>query len=259
MIAIILAGGYAVRLQPITKNTAKPLLPIAGKPVIDHIMEKLQDLKEVRRVIIATNERFENQFREWLSQKTYQNVEVKVENNSKEEDKPGALGALAELIKEVESEDYLIIAGDNIFSSNLKSFIKKYREKKAPIMAVYDIKDPEKAKNFSVVKMNPEDRIISFEEKPEKPKTRLIGTCIYIFPKNSLKRIHEYLEDKNNPDSPGHFIEWLHKKDRVYGHILQGYWFDVGTPDSLKEAKMFFFNILLLNNIKQLILADPLF
>ena len=240
MIGVILAGGYAIRLYPLTKNLAKPLLQIGEKPVIDYIIEKLLRVNEINRVIITTNEKFEHQFKEWLSHRWHHNIELKIEKNCREEDKLGALRAIEEIVRDVNDEDYMIIAGDNIFSSDLTGIVKTYQDMKAPIVGVYNIKDRETAKNFSIIKMNMEQRIISFEEKPARPKSTMVGTCIYIFPRKSLKRIHEYLNNGNNPDSPGHFIEWLCKRERIQGYVLQGYWYDIGTSETYQEAKKHF-------------------
>jgi glucose-1-phosphate thymidylyltransferase len=237
MIAIILAGRYATRLYPLTRNTAKPLLPIKGKAIIDHTLEKIVELEEIDHIIVATNRRFERQFKEWLSHRPCGNVTIRAENSLEEKDKLGTIRALAEIAEEVDAKDYLIIAGDNLFTSNLKDFVQGYQKKKNPTIAIHDVKAPELAKAYSVVKIDEERKIISFKEKPERLESSLIGTCIYLLPKPSLKRIHEYLQEGNNPDSPGHFIEWLSKKEPVQAHILQGLWWDIGTPRSYREAK----------------------
>jgi len=78
---------------------------------------------------------------------------------------------------------------------------------------------------------------VGFKEKPERPESSLIGTCIYLLPKPSLKKIHQYLQEGNNPDSPGHFIEWLSKKESIQAYILQGHWWDIGTQRSYREAR----------------------
>jgi glucose-1-phosphate thymidylyltransferase len=76
MIAIILAGGYARRLWPLTKNKPKPLLPVAGKPLINYIMEKLLPLENIDKTIILTNSKFKKDFERWVEEWGFKNVEV---------------------------------------------------------------------------------------------------------------------------------------------------------------------------------------
>ncbi|MEM3538308.1 MAG: nucleotidyltransferase family protein, partial [Nitrososphaerales archaeon] len=185
MIAIILAGGYAKRLQPLTKDKPKPLLPIAEKPIIEHIIEKLSMLHEIKHIIISTNLRFESCFREWLSTKNYQNIEIISDKSTCEEEKPGAVKALEEITSNIQN-DCLIIAGDNLFTADLKRMIEFYKKKSSPTIALYDLKRHDLVKHYATVLIDQDNRIIDFEEKPSKPKTTLIGTCIYILPKITL-------------------------------------------------------------------------
>ena len=60
-----------------------------------------------------------------------------------------------------------------------------------------------------------------------------------MLPERSLKRVDEYLEEGNNPDSPGFFIQWLHGHEPVYGYVLKGYWWDIGTLEAYYEVKRF--------------------
>ena len=242
MKAVILAGGYAKRLQPLTNNAAKPLLPVKGKPIIDHIMEKIEELKDtVDEVIVFTNEKFRGQFEGWLKARQFNvKVEIIAEPSRSEDEKFGAIRALSWLITNYGlDDDCLIIAGDNLFTSGLKPIVEYYfKNGKKPLIAVYDVKNLELVKHYSAVKIDSDtQRVIDFSEKPEKPETTLVSTCIYLMPKSILKLFNEYLKEGNNPDSPGYFIRWLHKKVEVYGYGLQGFWTDIGTPETYEKAK----------------------
>jgi glucose-1-phosphate thymidylyltransferase len=239
LIAIILAGGYAKRLWPLTKDKPKPLLPIAKRPIIEYIIEKLGILHEIEHTIISTNLRFESCFREWLDNTNYQNIEIIADKSLSEEEKPGAVKALAEITSNVHS-DCLIIAGDNLFTDDLKGMIDFYKKKSSPIVALYDVKKTSLAKHYATVLLNQDGKIIDFEEKPSKPKTTLIGACIYILPERTLPRLKEYVKKDLEKDQPGRFIEWLYKQEPVYGYILKGYWCDIGTPNSYDEANKSF-------------------
>lgn len=236
MIAIILAGGFAVRLGYLTENSAKPLLKVGSKPIINHIMDKLKDQGEIEKVVVATSVTFEQQFKDWLSRTRYPRVFIRPEVSMSDRDKPGAIKSLSSIVEEFDSDSYLIVAGDNLFTSDLKGFFQCFRDRNHAVVVIHDVRQGELAKEFSVLEMDADGRIINFQEKPEQPRTTLIGTCIYLLPKGSLRRADEYLRKGGNPDSPGYFVQWLSRKEPVYGYLLLGEWWDLGTPQSYKEA-----------------------
>ena len=124
MKTIILAGGYATRLYPITASRAKALLPVAGKPIINYLLDSYT---LPNRPIVSTNRRFAEQFATWEEQFGY-DVELVVEETCAEEEKLGTVGAIAHLIQTLElDEDLLIIGGDNIFEFSLQSFLDAYQ------------------------------------------------------------------------------------------------------------------------------------
>ena len=80
------------------------------------------------------------------------------------------------------------------------------------------------------------NRIVDFQEKPESPKSTLISTGIYVFPGKTLAKYKEYLADKNNPDAPGYFLQWLIKRTELEAVVYKGKWFDVGTIETYKKV-----------------------
>lgn len=232
----MLAGGFAKRLWPLGIVIPKPLLEVNGRPVIDYAMDKLSPLKP-DQVIVMTNRRFENDFKEWLGSRKYVNVEIWVENSMREEEKPGAILALSMLLDEVVEDDYLIIAGDNLFSLSLQDFYDFYRKVNSPVVGVYDIRDRELVKMYSCVELDEEGRIISFVEKPASPSSTIMATAIYVFPWRSFVRIKEYMAEGGHRDAPGHFISWLCRREPVYGYVFRGYWFDIGTLQTYVGAQ----------------------
>jgi glucose-1-phosphate thymidylyltransferase len=238
MKAVVLAGGYAKRLQPVLRDIPKPLLPVKGKPIVDYIVEKLFKLKEIDEIIILTNRRLAGRFREWARNRKYRGIKIVAEPSRHEEEKLGSLGAIAWLIsiKKLE-EDCLIIGGDNLFTSSLKPVMEYHGKIRAPLLVVYDLRSKRLAREYSVVKLDSKSRVVGFVEKPKRPDSTLIGTCIYVMPKRILKMLHKYLREGENPDSPGHFIQWLHKRTNVYGYRLKGQWYDIGTPKTYQKAR----------------------
>jgi len=235
---IILAGGYAKRLWPLTFDRPKSLLTVSGKPIIDYIIEKLDDVG-LKDVIVSTNKKFEPDFKKWLDRSGRGNVRLEVEESRSEKEKLGAIRALSMLTSNI-LDDCMVIAGDNLFTSDLKGILRMFDELRSPIVGLYDVKSTDLARSFATVEIDDNNRIISFTEKPEQPETTLIGTCLYIFPNRTLSRLTEYLSWNLNKDAPGRFIEWLSKREPVYGYILGGKWWDIGTTRSYKEACDFF-------------------
>lgn len=230
-----MAGGYATRLRALSKNVPKPLLKVAGKPMVGHIFDRLAEVEDVRNVIISTNLRFEGQFREWLGANPHIKAEIVADRSHSEEDKPGAMASLAQTTSRA-SDDCLIIAGDNVFTSSLKPMFRTFRDKSCATVALYNVRDRLLAKQYSTVTVDAEGRIMSLDEKPARPETTLVGTCIYMLPERTLNRLMEYSAEATDCDRPGRFIGWLCEREPVYGHILDGYWWDIGTVDQYYEA-----------------------
>ena len=235
MIAIILAGGYATRLQQLSKNLPKPLLKVAGKAIVEHILDKIAEIEDIEHVIISTNLRFEQQFREWLGPNLTGRAEIVADRSRSEMEKPGAIASLAQLTSGI-SDDCLIVAGDNLFKSSLNAMFGTFRAKSCATVALYDVKDQMLAKQYSTVTIDSDGRILSLNEKPADPETTLVGACIYMLPDRTLNRLREYLAEAVDRDRPGRFIEWLCKREPVYGHILDGRWWDIGTVGQYYEA-----------------------
>ncbi|HDD42337.1 MAG TPA: nucleotidyltransferase family protein [Nitrososphaeria archaeon] len=235
MIAVILAGGYARRLWPLTREVAKPLLPVGGRRVIDYIMDKLRGLEEVGEVIVLTNFRFKRDFEKWAEQYAEVNLRLAYDSSRCEEEKPGAVKALSDVASEIR-DDCLVIAGDNLFTDDLKGILEGYRRRGTATIGLYDVGDLELARNYAVVQVDEELRIISIEEKPAHPKSSLVSTGIYVFPERVLPKLSEYLEEGYCPDDLGRFLEWLLRSEPLYGYILSGEWYDIGTMETYRRA-----------------------
>ncbi len=242
MKAIILAGGYAKRLWPLTKNKPKQLLSVGGRPMVEYIIEKLETQEEIDKIIISTNEKFEGNFKEWLSgYKSSKDIELVIEPTLLEENKLGSVGALGYLVKKKDfNEELMIIGGDNLFDFDLRDLINYYREKKGDVVALYDLKSIEKARSYGVAKVDEKMRIIDFVEKPKNPPSALVSTACYMLSPGGVKSILSYLDAGENPDAIGFFIKWLIKRERVFGFVFSGRWFDIGSLESLEEADLIY-------------------
>lgn len=242
MKAIVLAGGFAKRMWPLTKDRPKQLLPVAGKPMLDYILDKLELVSGLEEIYISTNARFEDQFKEYLENlKTTKKVFLFIEDTHSEGEKLGSVGALGFLLREKKIDDeLLVIGGDNLFEFEMQELTDCFYAKKTNVLALYDIGSRDQAKLYGVVETNSDNKIIGFQEKPEAPKSNLVSTACYIFTKAGMRNILKYLDEGNDPDKIGHFIEWLYQHDDVYAFVFSGRWFDIGSFESYDEANQYF-------------------
>ena len=132
MDAIILAAGYATRLYPLTENTPKPLLNVAGKPIIEHIIKKLAAINEIDKIYIVTNNKFEQHFKNWLDDFDAQKpIEIINDGTKSNEDRLGALGDVHYAINSKNLEnDFIVVAGDNLFEMSLEDLDNFFKKRK---------------------------------------------------------------------------------------------------------------------------------
>ncbi len=236
MKAVVLAGGYATRLWPITKQRPKMFLPIGETTVIDRIFADLEADKRVDTVYVSTNERFADDFRKHLAESEFEKPQLSVEDTSEEDEKFGVVGALAQLVEREEvDDDLVVIAGDNLISFDVGDFVNFFEEKGKSCLAAYDVGSKELAKAYGLVELDG-DRVVDFQEKPQDPKSTLVSIACYAFTEDTLPLLEQYLEGGNNPDEPGWFLQWLQSRNPVYAYIFEEAWFDIGTPESYLEA-----------------------
>jgi glucose-1-phosphate thymidylyltransferase len=236
MDAIVLAGGYATRLWPITKHRPKMFLPVGDDVVIDHIFRELEADDRIEDVYVSTNERFADDFREHLADSAFDKPRLSVEDTTGEDEKFGVVGALAQLVdREGVDDDTVVIAGDNLISFDVSDYIDFFEDADSPALAAYDVGSREKAKAYGLVELDG-DRVVDFQEKPDDPNSTLVSIACYAFPAETLPLLAEYLQGGNNPDEPGWFIQWLYERQEVHAFTFDGAWFDIGTPESYLEA-----------------------
>jgi glucose-1-phosphate thymidylyltransferase len=237
--AVILAGGYATRLYPLTRDRPKHLLEVGGRPILELLLERLP-LDELDAVYVVTNAKFAGRFREW-AESYPTDVVVLDDGTTSEDDRLGAIGDLQLAIESERLDDDLIVAaGDSIFSERLDDFARFGQERGAAAIAVYDIGDLEQMKRFSSIGVDPDSRLVTFEEKPERPESTLAGIALYFYPRAVLPLVGQYLAEGNNPDQPGRLVAWLYERIPVYAWRVPGRWFDIGTPETLAEAEELF-------------------
>jgi len=241
---LILAAGYATRLYPLTLNQPKPLLPVAGKPIVEYVLETIAPI-EVDRGYLVTNAKFADHFQRWSDEyrATGAKLDLRIVDDRSTDDtnKLGAIGDMHLVItKEHIDDDLIVVAGDNLFSENLGDFGRFCREKNAPVLAVYDVGSLEQIKQYSAITIDSTAKITFFEEKPKAPTSTLTGIALYYYPRHVLPMIGQYITEANNPDQPGRLVQWLYTRTPVYAWKVPGSWYDIGSKETLEEANRIF-------------------
>jgi glucose-1-phosphate thymidylyltransferase len=229
MKALILAAGYATRLRPLTDAIPKQLLPVGGRPMVDWILDRIEETS-ADEIHLVTNARFAPEFERWGDGK---DVRVHNDGTTSNEDRLGAVGDIQFVGLD---DDLLVVAGDNLFDYSLADYEAYWRKKGGSSVAVHDVGDRELAKKYGIVDVDANDRITNFVEKPEQPPTTLCATAMYLYTRDHARLVGTYLEEGNPPDQPGHYVAWLHKREPVYAYRFPGEWFDIGDINQLLEA-----------------------
>lgn len=248
MKVLILAGGFATRLWPLTENRAKPLLLLDGKTILAHILEKIPKSVET---FLLTNKKFEKDFQKELKQLKRQKVEIFCEDAHSDKEKLGALGAVSMVIHHYKiEEDLLVVAGDNLLpelhidqlcfsSSEAVTAVRQVKEiheaRKFGVVEIKSLRGKRTAREKSKSVLSSRQEVLSFEEKPRHPKSKLVSTGFFGIGEELFLTLHDFAA--RSPDNLGGvFSEFLKQGKSVFAVEIGGAWFDVGSFDTYLEA-----------------------
>ena len=226
MKGIILAGGTGSRLYPLTKVTNKHLLPVYDRPMIYYPLQTLINAG-INDILIVSGRGHAGHFLELLGSGAEFGVRLTYEI---QEEAGGIAQALSLTEGFADDEPVAVILGDNIFKDNICSAMESFNSG-----ARIFLKEVPDAKRFGVAEIKG-DRIVSVEEKPVVPKSNLAVTGLYIYDRGVFDIIHALepsgrgeleITDVNN--------EYIRMGEMSYS-VLEGYWSDAGTFDSLLRA-----------------------
>lgn len=236
MKAVVLAGGFATRMWPITRHRPKMFLPVGERTVIDGIFEELEADDRIEEVYVSTNEAFADAFEAYLEAAPFEKPILSIEETEAEDEKFGVIGALEQLVRrENVDDDLLVVAGDNLISFDIAEFLDFFETKGTPVIAAYDVGSRERAKSYGLVELDG-DLVVDFQEKPDEPNSTMVSIACYAYPQATLPLLNQYLQDGNNPDEPGWFVQWLQARGDVHAYTFDGAWFDIGTAESYLDA-----------------------
>lgn len=229
MKGVILAGGTGSRLYPLTKVTNKHLLPVGGKPMIYHPIEKLVQAG-IEEILIVTGIEHMGDVVSLLGSGS----EFGCRFTYKVQDKPGGIAQALSLGENFVHGDLLaVILGDNIFQDPITGFVEDFRNQgKGAKIILKEVPDPHR---FGVAELDG-DRVIRIEEKPREPKTNWIVTGIYFYDSQVFDIVRTLkpswrgeleITDVNNC--------YIERGEMTWGK-LSGWWTDAGTFESLRRA-----------------------
>lgn len=247
MNAILLAAGYGTRLYPLTKNRAKPLLPVGGRPIIDHLVDRLDAAPQIERIILVSNARFFDVFQEWdacrkagkpATRPAGKPLEILNDGSTSNE---GRLGAVRDVQFAVESaglagQPAYVLATDNLPRFDLRDIIALAAGKGASAVFACPVDDPERLKRMGVAELDADGRVVGFEEKPARPRSNLRVPPFYVYAAPAVASIGDFLAAGNNPDAPGHFLAWLVKRQEVYALRRPEGTYEMGTLEAYRAV-----------------------
>ncbi len=239
MKAYVLAAGYATRMYPLTRDRPKTLLEVGGKPILSHVVDRLEDIEGLTEVVIVTNDRFLGQLEAWLESQTPRvPFTVLSDGTTSDDTKLGALGDLRLALGRVPAgdEDVIVLASDHLLDLDLGEVQRAFEARGRTTVVVRRVDHGPGPSRYNDVVLNDDGRIVRFREKPADPEGDLAAIALYVFPPDVVRRLDEYLL-KGNPDAPGHFIAWLVHREPCYAHMMHAAWYDIGDLESLEEAR----------------------
>jgi len=233
MKGMILAGGLATRLRPLTLVTNKHLLPVYNKPMIFYAIESMVKAG-IKEVLLSTSPDHSGDFATLL--KDGEEFGLRLYYAVQQNPKGGIANAIALAEEFAKGEKLLVILGDNIFDANkLKSAAEKFKKIKKGAL-IFGVKMPTDSKQYGVIEIDRNGKVLSIEEKPEHPKSNIAQTGIYMYD----ERVFDFIR-KLNPSARGELevtdLNNFYVKERTLVYELLDWWIDAGASyDELLRA-----------------------
>lgn len=237
MKCLILAAGYATRLYPLTENFPKPLLEVAGKSILDWLVDDINGSGKVDGFIVVTNHKFARNFELWAESRRELDIWVVDDGTLSNEMRLGAVKDIRFAVDKLGIDDnMLVIAGDNVLDFSLQRFIAYAGEKQASCIMRYYEAEESRLHRSGIVVVGADDRVLDMEEKPAEPKSHWCCPPFYYYTRDDLRKIDDGLEAGCGTDAPGSFAAWLSTVVPVFAMQMPGRRYDIGNLDSYKKV-----------------------
>ena len=239
MICIILAAGYATRMYPLTKTFPKPLLKVKGITILDRLIADIDPVSAITGIHIVTNHKFYAHFHAWLAKQSYQTPITIIDDGSTTNE--NRIGAVKDIQFALDSmtapEDVLIAAGDNVLDFSLAGFIHFYEQKHKSMVMCYHEPVLQRQQKTGMITIDGNRHIISFDEKPQNPKSDLAVPPFYIYTAHDLELITQAIKGGLSEDALGSLIAWLSQRTNVYAWLMPGTRYDIGSMEGYERVE----------------------
>ncbi len=243
MNAVLLCGGFATRMYPLTRDFPKPLLRVAERPVLDYVLEQIAGLDSISTVHLVSNARFYEHFCGWrddhLDRATYGPIDIKVYNDGcmDNDTRLGAAGDLALTLKMIGAPDKVLVSGgDNIYRFDLAPLWQEFLQGDVHRVVGLAAGEDEYLQKTGVLEFGADEQVTRLHEKPEQPPSRWTCPPLYFFQPSVWAELDDFLQTSTNHDAPGHFIDYLCTSSRVKGFQLHEQRLDIGSLESYQAA-----------------------
>jgi len=239
---VVLAAGDATRLYPVTENFPKPLLAIGNSTILDLLIQDIDRIDEINEHIIVANHKFQKHFQEWKEKSSYQKPITIIDDGSTENE--NRLGAVRDLLlaieeKNLDGEDLLVVAADNLVDFSFAGFVDFFKEKQTSLIMTYEEPKIKALQRTGVIVIDEENKILEMQEKPEHPKTHHAVPPFYLYKKEDLNKIKECIAEGCKADAPGDLLQAMLGKTTFHAWPMPGKRIDIGTLETYLKLSNF--------------------
>lgn len=232
MKGVVLAGGLATRLRPLTWVTNKHLLPIYNKPMIYYPLEAMAKAG-IKEVLVTSSPDHAGDFANLLN--TGEEFGLRLYYAVQKNPKGGIADAIAIAQEFVKDDKVLVILGDNIFNCDLQSVAQKFQATESGAV-VFGVRMPTESKQYGVIEINNEGKVLSIEEKPEHPKSDIAQTGIYMYDSSVFSYIESLSPSQRGELEVTDLNNYYLKQNTLTCELID-WWIDAGTShDELLRA-----------------------
>ena len=237
MKCMILAAGYATRLYPLTENFPKPLLKVGEKTILDWLIDDIDSAGIVDGYVVISNHKFVRHFEEWADGHKPP-ITVLDDGTSTNETRLGAVRDMQFAIDALDlDDDLLVIAGDNVLDFSLTRFIRYALAKGTSCTMRYAEFDEKKCRKSGISEIGEGDLLVSFEEKPEHPKSNWATPPFYFYTRADAAKIGDAVADGCGTDAPGSLVAWMCRRSVIHSMEMPGSRYDIGNLESYENVK----------------------
>ena len=246
MIAYLLCAGFGTRMRPLTDETPKSLLPVAGQPILDYLLDELRDWAALDAIHVAVNHRDADAFRDWAADRRSAlaendvTVDVHDDSVSSTDEQLGAVGDLQFLLEQtgIPADGAVVSGGDSLYRFPLAPLLTAFDGTTSRVLALHE-PDPERRRHSSVLQLDG-PRVTGLVEAPNATASERICPSFHLLTPDALATVGPYLDAGHDPDTLGTFINHLaqtHPVEAIRLPKRENLRFHCNTPDDLERAR----------------------